>query len=455
MSPKAHSLWTDFKTDFVKKHDKNKVCEPWLQPIKITQMNKTDKGVWITLQVPSELHKNWAQQYLVKSLASGLSNKLKENCFIQLEIAAHLPSSNIKIETETAEEEQSTPKKKTNFFHPEYTFENFIVGRHNELAHGAAFSISQAITSPCYNPLFIFSPSGLGKTHLLNAIGQSALEKHPHLNILYLSAERFLNEYVLSLKRKAVPLFRKKYRKNCDLLLMDDIQMVTKGPRIQEEFFHTFNALFDRKVPVVVCCDKPPNKIPELQERIQTRLEGGLVVDMSYPEFETRLAILKYKTDQKHISLSDKSSTLIAKKCKRSVRELEGVLNKIKMLSELQEKNLSEETIQKILKDLNHTELTADEIQKQVAEKFNLSVEALKSPSRIKNIVTARHLAMFLIKKHLHRSLSDIGRLFGGRDHSTVLNSLKKVEKLSLKDTDFKVILEDLHNKIHIYKKEN
>ena len=453
MSLKAHSLWTDFKTDFIKKYNQNKVCEPWLQPIKITQMNKTDKGVWITLQVPSELHKNWAQHHLVKSLAEGLSKKLKENCTIQLEVATQLPSSN--IETTIPKEEQADSQPKINLFHPDYTFENFIVGRHNELAHGAAFSISQTITAPCYNPLFIFSPSGLGKTHLLNAIGQSALEKQPQLNILYLSAERFLNEYVNALKKKEVPLFRKKYRKTCDLLLMDDIQMVTKGPRVQEEFFHTFNDLFYRKVPVVVCCDKPPNKIPELQERIQTRLEGGLVVDISYPEFETRLAILKYKTDQKHISLSDKASKLIAKKCKRSVRELEGVLNKIKMLSELQDKNLSEESIQRILKDLNHTELTADEIQKQVAEKFNLSVEALKSPSRIKNIVTARHLAMFLIKKHLHRSLSDIGRLFGGRDHTTVLNSLKKVEKLSEKDTDFKAILEDLHKEIHIYKKEN
>ena len=451
MSSRAYSLWLEFKTSFVRQNKKNKVCEPWLQPLKASTLQQTNKGFLIVLQAPSELHKSWAQEHISKELTLMLSKKLKENCFVQIEIAPpSLPYSNIKKEALPSPQKQKT----LGLFQPEYTFENFIVGRHNELAHGAAFSVSQNTESPCYNPLFIFGPSGLGKTHLLNAIGQSAFKKNPSLKVLYLSAERFLNEYVSALKRKEVALFRSKYRKGCDLLLMDDIQMVTKGPSVQEEFFHTFNDLFDKKVPVVVCCDKPPGQIPGLQERIQTRLEGGLVVDISYPEFETRLAILKYKADKKEIPLSEASAVLIAQRCKSSVRELNGILNKIKMLSELREKKPSEEMVKNILKSLKQTELSAEVIQKQVAEKFDISVEDLKSPTRTKNIVTARHLAMSLIKKHLNRSLSDTGRFFGGRDHTTVLNSLKKVEILAAKDPVFKGILEDLNKKIHIYKQE-
>ena len=447
---KTSSLWLDFKTNFIKKN-KSKVCEPWLKPIKLISINKNKKGCSILLHVPSNLHKSWALNHLTQDLLLEFSKKFKEPCFIELEIAPEtLPS----FKDRSSDYPQTNKKEKQVSFHPEYIFKNFIVGRSNELAHGAAFSISQTLKFPSYNPLFISGPSGLGKTHLLNAIGQEALKANPRLKILYLSAERYLNEYIKSLKENDLATFRKKYRKNCDLLLMDDIQMVAKGPAIQEEFFHTFNELFEKKVPVVVCCDKAPDEIPGLQERIQTRLEGGLVVDVSYPNFETRLAILKYKVDQKNIFLSKEASELVARRCKRSVRELEGVLNKIKMLSELQEKNLSNEAVQSILKTLKQTDLTIDEIQKQVAQKFNLTVKELCSPSRTKNIVTARHAAIFLIKKHLNRSLSDIGRVFGGRDHTTILNSLKKVESLKKKDSDFKRILEDLHKKIHIYKEE-
>lgn len=446
MGSLASSLWLDFKSDFIKKNQQSKICKPWLQSIKISKIDKSNQGFNIILQVPSLLHKNWVEDHILKDLASNMYEKLKNKCSVDIEITPPLPLSNV----QKKEERSSKPR---NFFRPEYTFENFIVGKHNELAHGAAFSISQSIKAPSYNPLFIFGPSGLGKTHLLNAVGHSALNQNSNLRIIYVSAERFLNEYVTALKQRELGIFRSKYRKKCDLLLMDDIQMVTKGPSIQEEFFHTFNDLFEKKIPVVVCCDKPPSQIPGLQERIQTRLEGGLVVDISYLELETRLAILKYKADKKSLKLSEESSLLIAQKCSRSVRELEGVLNKIKMLSELRESSPSEKMVKNILKSLGENELTTQTIQSQVADKFGISIKELCSPSRTKNIVTARHVAIFLVKKNLGRSLSEIGRSFGDRDHTTVLNSLKKVEKLRVKNTDFKTALEDLQKKIHTYKK--
>ena len=219
------------------------------------------------------------------------------------------------------------------------------------MAYTASLSITKTKkANESLNPLFLYSPSGLGKTHLLNAIGQESFKHFPKKKILYLSAERFLNEYISALKNNKVDFFRRKFRKNCELLLIDDIQILARGKEVQEEFFHTFNELYNQKSQVVICSDQSPDSIPHLQDRIKTRLSGGLMVDISYPDKETRLAILKNKLEKKNLYLSNESLERISQTCQRSIREMEGVLNKIKIMTELHDGRLSFVEIEKILK---------------------------------------------------------------------------------------------------------
>lgn len=443
MEAKARAFWLDFKTHFLKEKRDDQLCRYWLEPIIPSKIEKRGSDFLLTLQTPSDLHKKWLQDNLLEDIYKYLQQFYQGFCKIQLEVAPSLP-----LPSKGSETSPLTNQKKTLFFNPDYVFESFIVGKSNHLAYGASLSVTKSGSGQNFNPLFIYGPSGLGKTHLLNAIGQQSLKNSPQNKVLYLSAERFLNEYISALQNKQMDAFRKKFRKGCDLLLMDDIQIIAKGKGVQEEFFHTFNELYRQQSQIVICCDQSPGSIPHLEERIKTRLEGGLMVDISYPDKETRLAILKTKTKQKGLFLSENGLLQIAKTCRRSIREMEGVLNKIKIMTELHEGQLSLKEIEKILKQVEG-ELTVEEIQKKTARAFNLSVEDLKSPSRKKQIVTGRQTAMYLIRKNLKKPLNDISLAFGKKDHTTVLNSIKKVEKLKAEDKEFKRILSVLQKEIH------
>ncbi|MDE0092131.1 MAG: chromosomal replication initiator protein DnaA [Oligoflexia bacterium] len=410
--------------------------------MQVLKRQKNDSKQKLVLQAPSELHKRWLQENLLSDFSAYAENFFKNPCEIHLETSPRLPFSHRKKPAE-----EKTPS--LSLFNPLYSFENFIVGKNNELAYSASLAVTRnRRAGESLNPLFIYSPSGLGKTHLLNAIGQETQKNFPQNQILYLSAERFLNEYISALQNKKMLAFRKKFRANCQLLLIDDIQIIARGKEVQEEFFHTFNELYSQKAQVVVCSDQSPEQIPLLQERIKTRLEGGLMVDISYPDRETRMAILKDKINKKNLYLSQESLELITKSCKKSIREIEGILNKIKIMTELHEGRLSFFEIEKILKNTKK-ELSIEEIQRKVSQTFKLSLEELKSPSRKKHIVRARQTAMFLIRKYLKKSLNDISVAFEKKDHTTVLNSIKKVEKLKLEDRDFKRLLELLQKDIH------
>lgn len=444
LETKASVLWLDFKNCFLKQKGDNPLCRYWLEPIIPSKVEKNGSNVLLTLHAPSDLHKKWLQENLMEDIYKYLRLFYKGISQIHLEVTPKLSLPRVPFPSGAP---FAHPQKV--LFHPGYMFENFIVGKANHLAYSASLSVSQCKKSEIeFNPLFIYGPSGLGKTHLLNAIGQQALKNQPQARVLYLSAERFLNEYIRALQNKQMASFRKKFRKSCDLLLMDDIQIIAKGKGIQEEFFHTFNELYNQKAQIVVCCDQPPGSVPFLEERVKTRLEGGLMVDISYPDKETRLAILKNKTEQKGLFLSQQSMARIAQTCRQSIREIEGVLNKIKIMTELHGGGLSLKEIDKILSGLQK-ELTVEEIQKKTAKAFGLSLEELKSPSRKKPIVTGRQAAMYLIRNTLKKPLSDIGLAFGKKDHTTVLNSIKRVEKLRATNKDFKRTLEDLHNSFH------
>ena len=443
---RAKPLWTELKQNLLS-HKKNAtVLQSWLNSIQPVSLEEVGGEVLFTLQIPSDLHKKWVQKNILKDLTCQLSSQLGKSCEVCLKVA--VPELPIPHQFNKA---QGVKKKNNVFFNSEYTFESFVVGKNNEFAYGACLSIGKF--EERFNPLFICGPSGLGKTHLLNAIGQKIQKQTPQARIFYLSAERFLNECIKSIQNKKMGAFQEKYRKNVGVLLMDDIQMIAKGYAVQEEFFHTFNELYHRKVQVVVCCDKFPNQIPNLEERIRTRLDGGLVVDISYPDMETRLAILRSKMDKRNLFISEKLLLKIAMTCGKSVREMEGVLNRIKMMGELHEGGLSQGHIEQILEPLISQECTPEDIQKQVAKTFHINIEDLKGKDRSKNIVTARQTAMFLTKTILRKSLNDVGRLFGGRDHTTVINSLKKVEKMRAQDPSFKRILDNLHRELHSFSK--
>ena len=433
-------LWSRLKTLFLNNNRHNKVFQSWLKELYLLPPRENSKEILLTLQIPSLLHKKWASEHILPLLKGQAVNYYKKPCQIDFKIQPSILKRGALL---------PRGRLKAVFFNPDYLFENFIVGKNNEFAHGVCLCLTKEKESE-FNPLFIHGPSGVGKTHLLNALGQDTLKNQPWRKIHYLSGERFLNECVHALQKKEMKQFQKKYRSQCDLLLLDDIQMIARGTVVQEEFFHTFNELFDRKVPVVVCCDTPPSRIPGLEERLRTRMEGGLVVEISYPDFETRMAILKSKLEKKQLILSEKITFQIAQNCKKSIREMEGTLNKIKMLSDLKGGVLSPSSIYTILSRMGSSPPTVLEIQKKVAKKFHISVEDMLSPSRKKTTVLARQTAMYFIKTTLKKSLSDIGRLFGGKDHSTVMNSLKKVKRLKKEDPEFKLDWEELQREIQM-----
>jgi chromosomal replication initiator protein len=333
---------------------------------------------------------------------------------------------------------------------PDYSFSTFVVGRNNEFAHAASHSVAEN-PGGGYNPLFICGPTGMGKTHLLNAVGNFICEKHPYFRIRYVSAERFLNECISGIRRGEMHKFRSRYRDNCDILLMDDIQVLGRGDAVQEEFFHTLNSFFETRRQVVVASDRMPKDINGLEDRIRTRLEWGLIADIQMPDMETRVAILRYKAETKSIQISEEVINFIARISKRSIRELEGNLNKVKMFAELQGLPITLDLTKKILathsSDIGH--LTVEDIQKLVSNHFNVRINDLKSANRSKPIVVARQVAMFLVKKHLDKSLMDIGRAFGGKDHSTVINALRRIDNQLEQNLDLKKDIDELDRRIH------
>ena len=441
MKTDASRIWLDFKEGFLKQNKNKQICSSWIEPIHSIKTNKSHEGLSLTLEAPSDLHKKWLQKNLVGDFHKYLDKFYQKNYKLQLVTASPPPS--LKSRGGGLEPQKSSPRQKL-FFNPDYSFENFIVGENSKLAFSAALAVTKhKKESRGLNPLFIYSPSGLGKTHLLNAVGNSALKQRPSLRIIYLSAERFLNKYVKALQNRQIDRFRNSFRKYCDLLLLDDVQILSRGREVQEEFFHTFNALYEKKVPIVVCCDRHPSSLPLLEERIRTRMEGGLMADIAYPDRETRMAILKKKAEKRGLFISPEGMEKISFACQRSVREMEGVLNKIKIMTELHEGRLALREIENILKT-NKKPLSIKEIQERAAKAFQLTAEEIKSPSRRKNILKARQTAMYLVRKYMNKSLSDISLAFGKKDHTTAINSIKKVRLLSEKDSGFKNILDGL-----------
>ena len=331
---------------------------------------------------------------------------------------------------------------------PKQTFDTFIVGASNQFAHAAARAVAEQPASQ-YNPLFLYSEAGLGKTHLLHAIGNYYLKNNPKAKICYISAEKFVNDLIESIQNSKMTQFREKYRDSYDILLMDDIQFIANKDRTQEEFFHTFNALHSSKRQIVVTSDKPPKEISGLEERIRTRFEWGLIADIDPPEIETRIAILRAKAEIDDIYLPNEVALFLASNIKTNIRELEGSLIRIGAQASLTGSEISLDLAKQILRDMikepNNT-VSVDLILDAVAKYFSLKVLDLKSKERSRRVAQPRQIAMYLIRKYTSKSFPDIGNILGGKDHSTAVHGVKMISQEIEKNLDLKRTVEEIQN---------
>jgi chromosomal replication initiator protein len=332
---------------------------------------------------------------------------------------------------------------------PKFRFDNFVVGSCNQFAHAAAQAVASN-PSKTYNPLFIYGGVGMGKTHLMHAIGAQLLEQFPSMRVVYTSSERFMNEMVSCIKANRKEAFRRHYR-SADVLLIDDIQILAGREGTQEEFFHTFNDLYESQKQIIISSDSPPKSMPGLVERLRSRFEWGLMVDVQPPDLETKMAILGKIAEQNQIHLPDDVRIYIATKTKSNVRELEGALIKLIAYSSISQSPITLQMAHQNLKHLTGSaerRITMDSVLRTVAERFSMTPAQLKQKSNARQIAYPRQIAMYLIKDLTHASLPEIGRMFGGKHHTTVLHSIQKIEKLRTQDTELNSLLHSLIDSI-------
>lgn len=333
---------------------------------------------------------------------------------------------------------------------PKYTFNSFVIGNSNRFAHAASLAVAES-PAKAYNPLFIYGGVGLGKTHLMHAIGHYILQNNPKSKVVYVTSEKFTNELINSIKDDKNEDFRNRYR-NVDVLLIDDVQFIAGKERTQEEFFHTFNTLHEANKQIILSSDRPPKEIPTLEDRLRSRFEWGLITDIQPPDFETRIAILKKKADVENLNIDNEVMVYIANKIKSNIRELEGALIRVVAYSSLTNKQINVDLAAEALKDIisnkHSKQITIDLIQDIVASYYNLKVEDLKSARRTRNIAFPRQIAMYLSRKLTDMSLPKIGEEFGGRDHTTVIHAYDKISEGIKKDETIENVISDLTKKI-------
>jgi chromosomal replication initiator protein len=333
---------------------------------------------------------------------------------------------------------------------PKYTFNSFVIGNSNRFAHAASLAVAES-PAKAYNPLFIYGGVGLGKTHLMHAIGHYILDGNPNAKVVYVSSEKFTNELINAIKDDKNEEFRNKYR-NVDILLIDDIQFIAGKERTQEEFFHTFNALHDANKQIILSSDRPPKEIPTLEDRLRSRFEWGLIADIQVPDFETRMAILKKKADVEKLNVDNAVMGYIATKIKSNIRELEGALIRIIAYSSLTNREVTVDLATEALKDIiskkQGKHVTIDYIQDVVSSYFNLRVEDLKSQRRTRNVAYPRQIAMYLSRKLTDMSLPKIGEEFGGRDHTTVIHAYEKISENLKTDDSLQHTINDITKKL-------
>jgi chromosomal replication initiator protein len=412
--------------------------EAWLRPIRA----KSDEAKRVlVLEVPNDFSKDWVMQHYdlvlretLKTIDSGLG--------IDYRVNASLAPKDRPAERRVQAKEKTPDGFVLN---PKYTFNNFVVGPSNRFTHAACMSIAES-PAKAYNPLFIYGRAGLGKTHLMQAICHRIRERNPQTKFYYITSEKFTNELISAIQHRSTQAFRDKFR-NVDVLLIDDIQFIANKEATQEEFFHTFNTLYEAHKQIIISSDRSPKEIQKLEERLVSRFAWGLVTDIQPPDLETRIAILKKKVENESIQIPDDVIFFIAEIIKTNVRELEGALVRTIAYSLLQEEKITLEMAKGVLKDLlkeTSGQVSIENIQRIVADYFKIQVADLKTKKRIKSIVMPRQVAMYLARELTNLSLPEIGQCFGGKDHTTVLYAHKKIKVEALDNQKLKNILDKL-----------
>lgn len=418
----------------------------WIKPIEFSGVENST----IVLKVPNRFFLDWIKDNYISQIEQIFSSISAVDYRVELKISDQktIPISvgdnnhhNQRIpETALLTAAPSLPKEDhfPSNLNPRYVFTDFVSGSSNQFAHAAAMAVANN-PATTYNPLFIYGGVGLGKTHLINAIGNAILRKNSAMRVCYYASEKFMNELINSLRYARMDEFRNKFR-TIDVLLIDDVQFIAGKERTQEEFFHTFNALYEAHKQIVVTSDKFPKEIPGLEERLRSRFEWGLIADIQAPDVETKQAILKMKADKNGICLPEDVAFFLSNSVTSNVRELEGFLIRLGAYASLTSTPITLEMAREVLKDIlveKNRELTIEEIQKTVAAHFNIKVTDLKSPKRLKALVLPRQIAMYLSRQLTSLSFPEIGDRFGGKDHSTIIHAIKKIE--ALQDNDFQV----------------
>jgi chromosomal replication initiator protein len=421
------------------------IFDLWFKPIKLSQL----KDQAATLEIPNRFFKEWIEDSYPNLLKESLESVVGFPVTIRFKIEEKEHVTQKKI-IDRLENRRIRLANKGIYLNPKFTFENFITGNSNQFAHAAAVAVAEA-PGKTYNPLFIYGGVGLGKTHLMNAIGNRVLDRKQDVSVLYVSSEQFTNEVVSSLRHDRMVELKEKYR-NLDLLLLDDVQFIANKTATQEEFFYTFNALYEKQKQIVISCDRPPKEISEVTDRLRSRFNMGLIADIQPPDIETKIAIIQKKAEMMEIKkIPDEVVQFLASRVKSNIRELEGCLIRIAAQSSLTGEEITLETTKKILKDIIHDEerpVTIESVQKIVCEFYNMKLSDIKAKRRTKDIALPRQIAMYLAKQATHSSLSEIGKHFGGKDHATVIYACRQIEERKTKDEIFNRIIENLLQKI-------
>jgi chromosomal replication initiator protein len=411
----------------------------WFKPTSFV----ADRGTSLHIRVPNGLFRDWLNKHYSAVMSEALSEVHRQGCEVMFVTDEAIPATeDLPVLDPTPQQDAPKAVSEAGSLAPRYSFDTFIVGPSNQFAHAASRAVAEA-PSRSYNPLFIYGGVGLGKTHLMHAIGHYVLNHQRDLKLTYISSERFMNEMINAVRYDRILDFRERYR-SVDVLLVDDIQFIAGKEGTQNEFFHTFNALYDSQKQIVISSDCPPHEITSLEERLRSRFEWGLIADIQAPDLETKIAILKKKAESEGIPLPDNVAIYIAGKIKSNIRELEGSLIRLIAYASLTGREITLGLAQDVLRNiLQHDEkaVTIEIIQKFVADYYQLKLADLKSRNNSKSVAMPRQIAMYLCKGLTSASLPEIGRSFGGKHHSTVIHSIRKIEDLRQRDGNFNSLI--------------
>jgi chromosomal replication initiator protein len=437
-------LWNNALANIEKKISKPSF-DTWLKSTKAHSL----QGDTLIVKAPNEFARDWLEERYSQLISGILYDITGEELGVKFIIPQNQSEEEVDLplppKKKKPEEEQ--PELPLTMLNPKYTFDTFVIGSGNRFAHAASLAVAEA-PAKAYNPLFIYGGVGLGKTHLMHAIGHYVLDHNPSAKVVYLSSEKFTNEFINSIRDNKAGDFRDKYR-NVDVLLIDDIQFLAGKEQTQEEFFHTFNTLHEESKQIIISSDRPPKEIPTLEDRLRSRFEWGLITDITPPDLETRIAILRKKAKAEGLDIPNEVMLYIANQIDSNIRELEGALIRVVAYSSLINKDINADLAAEALKDIIPSSkpkvITIHEIQRVVGEHFNVKLEDFKAKKRTKSVAFPRQIAMYLSRELTDFSLPKIGEEFGGRDHTTVIHAHEKISKMLQSDSQFEKQLKEIN----------